>query len=121
LTIVGGTIVLFLLTYLALHSKEGIFYEIYSQRKHPYRFTLWMAAGQSAGFTLVYLIQQYLTPSPLETIGIVLFALFLLIGFLAIVYGVRIWNLEKSIRNMKRGREDEGSMDQDSIDRQIDA
>ena len=98
---------LFLLTYLALHSKEGIFHELSSQRKHPYRFTLWIAAGQSGGFTLAYLIERYLTPSPLETIGIVLFALFLLIGVITVVFGVRIWKLEKSIRNMKRGREDE--------------
>ena len=102
LIVVGGDILLFFLTYLAPHSREGIFHEIYSQRKHPYRFTLWMAAGQSGGFILVYPVQQYLTPSLLETIGIVLFALFLLIGFIVIVFGVGIWNLERSVDKIDR-------------------
>ena len=105
LIVVGGDILLFLLTYLALHSREGIFYEIYSRRKHPYRFTLWMAVGQSGGFTLVYLIQRYLTPSPLETVGFVIFGLFLLIGFITVVFGARIWNLEKGLRSIERAKE----------------
>ncbi len=82
---------LFLLTYLTLQTGKGIFYEIFSQRKHPYRFTLWMAVGHSGGLTAAYLLQHYFTPSPLETIGYVVFGLFLLITVIAVVFGVRLW------------------------------
>ena len=85
--VIGGPIIHFLLTYLGLHSRKGMLYEIWSKRKHPYRFTLWIAICHSGTGILIYLSQQYF--------GIVMFALFLLIGFFGIVFSVKLWNLDK--------------------------
>lgn len=103
LLILGTVIVLFSLTYLTMRRGKGKLYEIITHQRHPYRSTLWLAVGSVAGMVIAYLIQRYLKPSPLESLGYIVFFQFLLTGFIAIVFGVRFWNLEKKLSKDRKG------------------
>ena len=92
---VGTVIMLFLFTYLILRRGKGVFYEIARSQRHPYHFTLVMAVGAVAGISITHLSRYYFKPSPVDTLYYLVFFQFLLITFIAIVFGVRLWNLEK--------------------------
>ena len=92
---VGTVIMLFLFTYLILRRGKGVFYEIAKSQRHPYHFTLVMAVGAVAGISVVHFSRSYFKPSPVDTLYYLVFFQFLLIALIAIVFGVRLWNLEK--------------------------
>jgi len=97
LAVLCSTVLLFLLTYLALKKSKGTFHEIYEAKKHPYRFTFWLALGNLIGSAIAYSFLCYFELSQLEILGYLIFFQFLIIFFLAITFGVKLWNLKRKI------------------------